>query len=305
MTAYEIVFEQGGEKQKVAAKPNCRIVFGSSKETDCQLQDETVSSNHFRIRVNERGCLLRDLNSRNGTFVDGRRVDRAQLDDGTEIRAGKTMLYVYRQQNVPDPKPNIDERGRKFVACLEAAAGFQADARQLATRLATAHPAFLLLAAGTLDRRTIVELKCSGSHPMAVFDWLPDEQHQLSPWLLPLPRDTPGLAQKFEQLWNPDLCSVVFSECQPDHVVHKLSQIARGQESANRPVDPDRLQLDFSPGHLCDWLPTISLDWQRSLLSVIDALMFEIDGRPVLRCRVRFSETLHQEVGQDDFISQR
>ncbi len=39
--------------------------------------------------------LLQDLNSTNGTFLDGNRVTRAELHDGSVIRLGSTEL-VYR-----------------------------------------------------------------------------------------------------------------------------------------------------------------------------------------------------------------
>ncbi|MCI0570113.1 MAG: sigma 54-interacting transcriptional regulator [Myxococcaceae bacterium] len=55
--------------------------------------DRTVSRHHCDIRTTERGYLLVDLGSTNGTFLDGRRVERAYLSTGSLIRVGQSTLH--------------------------------------------------------------------------------------------------------------------------------------------------------------------------------------------------------------------
>ncbi len=72
------------------------FVIGRAEELDgsgLQLADENVSRKHARItRVGEQ-FLIEDLNSRNGTFVDGVPVEFALLHDGDTIQIGKSTLY--------------------------------------------------------------------------------------------------------------------------------------------------------------------------------------------------------------------
>jgi serine/threonine-protein kinase len=57
-------------------------------------KDRFFSRMHFVIEINPPYCRLLDLHSRNGTHVNGHRVTTADLHDGDEIRAGKTVLRV-------------------------------------------------------------------------------------------------------------------------------------------------------------------------------------------------------------------
>src|SRR5256885_859131 len=52
----------------------------------------TASRHHFEVQSTERGYLLIDLNSTNGTFLDSRRIERAYLSTGSQIRAGSSTL---------------------------------------------------------------------------------------------------------------------------------------------------------------------------------------------------------------------
>jgi DNA-binding NtrC family response regulator len=85
------------ERLKIGAHPTCDFV----------LSDQTASRAHFEILYTERGYLVADLNSTNGTFLDGRRVERAYLSPGSKILAGKTtFLFEPIDEEVtvePDP----------------------------------------------------------------------------------------------------------------------------------------------------------------------------------------------------------
>ncbi len=70
-----------------------RVRVGAHNTNDLVLQeDRTASRHHFEIQYTERGYLLVDLESTNGTFLDGRRVERAYLSPGSQVRAGSSTL---------------------------------------------------------------------------------------------------------------------------------------------------------------------------------------------------------------------
>jgi len=56
--------------------------------------DPQMSSRHFALECSPLGCVVRDLKSSNGTFVNNQRIDIATLRDGDEILAGQTLFRV-------------------------------------------------------------------------------------------------------------------------------------------------------------------------------------------------------------------
>ena len=72
--------------------------IGRSITADVELEDITVSRRHALIVRGEGKTVLLDDGSRNGVFLNGERVHRAELSDGDEIRLGRTDLrYAARQ----------------------------------------------------------------------------------------------------------------------------------------------------------------------------------------------------------------
>jgi len=70
-----------------------RIRVGAHRSNDLVLAlDRAASRHHFEIHHTDRGYLLVDLNSTNGTFLEGRRIERVYLAPGSKIRAGLSTL---------------------------------------------------------------------------------------------------------------------------------------------------------------------------------------------------------------------
>ncbi|MCS7469320.1 FHA domain-containing protein, partial [Stieleria sp. ICT_E10.1] len=81
--------------RKKALRAPLVLVVGRGESADWILPDDTtMSSRHFEVSVNQDGCFVTDLNSTNGTTVDGERILQRPLDDGNEIRAGSTVFRV-------------------------------------------------------------------------------------------------------------------------------------------------------------------------------------------------------------------
>jgi hypothetical protein len=73
--------------------------------------DPRMSSVHCAFECDERGCRVRDLNSSNGTFLNGVRVKEATLANGDEIQCGNTV-FVFRivREDAPQPAPHHPEK---------------------------------------------------------------------------------------------------------------------------------------------------------------------------------------------------
>jgi len=70
-----------------------RITIGRIEDCDIALEGETVSRVHCEITRVGSIYMLRD-SSRNGTFVNGERIEQVRLNDGDQIRVGQNVLMV-------------------------------------------------------------------------------------------------------------------------------------------------------------------------------------------------------------------
>src|SRR5712691_2215458 len=74
-----------------------RFVLGRSKDCDIQLADPNVSRRHAELRQEGSAYWLIDLDSTNGSMVNGRRTARAKLESGDTITIGSTELLFERR----------------------------------------------------------------------------------------------------------------------------------------------------------------------------------------------------------------
>jgi pSer/pThr/pTyr-binding forkhead associated (FHA) protein len=83
------------------------FLVGRSPNAHCRLpeDDPYFSRVHFLIEVNPPRCRLTDMGSRNGTFVNGRKVEAIELRHGDVIKAGHTLMRVEFQRTADDPVP--------------------------------------------------------------------------------------------------------------------------------------------------------------------------------------------------------
>src|SRR5439155_23854819 len=69
-----------------------RVVIGRSKDCDIQVRDPNVSRQHAEVRQEGTAYWIVDLESTNGTEVNGRRLKRAKLEHGDRITVGSSEL---------------------------------------------------------------------------------------------------------------------------------------------------------------------------------------------------------------------
>ncbi|MCP4898130.1 MAG: FHA domain-containing protein [bacterium] len=83
---------------------NEEITIGRGEGTRILLENPTVSRQHIAVQATSQGFVVVDLESANGTWVNGKRVDRFLLRDGDEIRLGRVRIVF---ADPPDPQATL------------------------------------------------------------------------------------------------------------------------------------------------------------------------------------------------------
>jgi hypothetical protein len=88
------VLSWSGERHEIEKR---RVVLGRSKDADVQVTDPNVSRRHAELRQEGATYWLIDLDSTNGVEVNGKRVKRLKLEDGTRFTLGSTEIAFSRE----------------------------------------------------------------------------------------------------------------------------------------------------------------------------------------------------------------
>jgi FHA domain/zinc-ribbon domain len=89
-----VVRSGGGRSGEIFALEG-ETTIGRSPDCGIFLDDVTVSRKHAILRERESGFFIEDQGSLNGTFVNRKRVESGQLDDGDELQVGKYRLTYF------------------------------------------------------------------------------------------------------------------------------------------------------------------------------------------------------------------
>jgi pSer/pThr/pTyr-binding forkhead associated (FHA) protein len=87
-----LVVRSGGGRAGETFHPQSETTIGRSPDCGIFLDDVTVSRKHAVLRQRNGDFVVEDQGSLNGTFVNRKRVESAQLEDGDELQIGKYRL---------------------------------------------------------------------------------------------------------------------------------------------------------------------------------------------------------------------
>jgi FHA domain len=92
-----VVRAGGGIAGQTFTPAGPRTLIGRAPDCDVFLDDVTVSRRHAELLHEGDRFTIRDLGSLNGTFVNRRRVESAELHDDDEVQIGKyRMTFLQR-----------------------------------------------------------------------------------------------------------------------------------------------------------------------------------------------------------------
>ena len=86
-----LLTEDGAVAQRWAIGDQAAAV-GRDESADITIRDDTLSRRHFMIWREGDSFLIKDLNSQNGTWVDGQRAQGTKLCHNVCIAAGHTLF---------------------------------------------------------------------------------------------------------------------------------------------------------------------------------------------------------------------
>ena len=87
----------GQQEFKLKSGPN---TIGRARENDIVILDQSLSRQHARIDVQQERISISDLQSRNGTFVNGDKVEHAELKNGDTIQWGDVLCTFVRDSSI-------------------------------------------------------------------------------------------------------------------------------------------------------------------------------------------------------------
>ena len=95
-----ILFKKNGS-QKVFSLPSSITVIGRRHDCDLRIPLNSVSRRHCQFSINNESLKIRDLDSRNGTYLNGKRIEEAKVQPGDYIKIG-TLTFALQIDGQPE-----------------------------------------------------------------------------------------------------------------------------------------------------------------------------------------------------------
>ena len=97
-----LIVLQGPDKGRTLRTSDELVLIGRGAN-QIPLTDQTISRRHAELRKLEGGWLLTDLNSANGTYLNGVRLQKpTRLKHGDQMRVGSTLMVYAGDESVQE-----------------------------------------------------------------------------------------------------------------------------------------------------------------------------------------------------------
>ena len=88
------------------------LTIGRQEDNDICLEDDLVSRKHAEVQLLDRRMVLRDLQSRNGTFANAEAVSEKVLRHGDVIKIGSSIFIAKERDDIEEIAPEYIDRDR-------------------------------------------------------------------------------------------------------------------------------------------------------------------------------------------------
>ncbi|MEM6290756.1 MAG: GGDEF domain-containing protein [Myxococcota bacterium] len=109
--AFVVVLSGDRMGEMFPLKETARTTIGRGLQTDVRINDEGISRTHAAVEEDEGGYYLLDAGSTNGTYANGKKVDRYELQEGDKIQIGaqSVLKFTYHDDFDEDFQRNLYE----------------------------------------------------------------------------------------------------------------------------------------------------------------------------------------------------
>jgi general secretion pathway protein A len=91
-----------------------RLVIGRTPDNDLQIDSKFISRHHCQIVTQPDSCLIEDLNSTNGIYVQSKRVRRYNLNDGDVVTVGQHEI-MYIDERAPRVRGHVEPTDTEII----------------------------------------------------------------------------------------------------------------------------------------------------------------------------------------------
>lgn len=98
-----VVLSKAGIKVTEYQLDKNEATIGRFPSNSIQINNPGVSGHHARVVINDDICTLEDLSSRNGTYVNHKRIDKRVLQEGDQINFPNCKLVYLQSDTVSIP----------------------------------------------------------------------------------------------------------------------------------------------------------------------------------------------------------
>jgi pSer/pThr/pTyr-binding forkhead associated (FHA) protein len=115
-----ILFKKNGSHKSFTLPTNITVI-GRRHDCDLQIPLMPVSRRHCQLSQNEETVKVRDLGSRNGTYLNGKRIEEATVEAGDYIKIGP-LTFLLQVDGQPEEIVPPEQAAKKAPAKKEPAA---------------------------------------------------------------------------------------------------------------------------------------------------------------------------------------
>ena len=129
------------------------FILGRSSKCDLVVKDDTVSRRHAEITVTQNAFDVRDLESRNGIFIDNDRVLTGSIRIGQQVKFGSVaFLLTLAEEGHDEPNSDVETASCSMPSANDMAAIYMSKAQRRV---------LVLLLQGRAEKQVAAQLKIS------------------------------------------------------------------------------------------------------------------------------------------------
>lgn len=264
-----VVLGEDHSVRKLWLRPGQDLTIGSNQQADAVLSgDNRISRVHLKLECSRGVCRVRDLDSTNGTYVNGERIQEAALHQGDRLKLGETTILIGVHYepcadgavvSLPSYRVQPTPSGARRYEPVEAR-----DAMRDLPLLARSTRLDVVVVA---SHREVVPL-----NGYALHEWTSQSRGLATPILVCGTPET-SVIEIVQATWEKNICFGLLSKTTPQLLVAGLRLLARGQTRPTEIPNLEQMWTNACPDRLWPQLANGPPQVMTKLFSLVDAVI--------------------------------